>query len=108
MDLGNLQVTTNDEIDAELLRLLANRQALYDVSSELIMLDYRPEFAKLHRRGSRALGHELKVPPCSTRWGTCSCTSTWRGRRASSTQSTRVAGKVSHVASCWTSSWQAN
>ena len=60
MHLENLDVTTSAEVDAELLRLLANRQALYDVSSELIMLDYRPEFAKLHRRGSRALGHELK------------------------------------------------
>jgi hypothetical protein len=59
MDLDNLWVTNTDEINAELLRLLANRQALYDVSSELIMLDYRPEFAKLHRRGSRSLGHEL-------------------------------------------------
>jgi hypothetical protein len=60
MDLTNLDVTTRDEINAELLRLLDNRQALYDVSSELIMLDYRPEFAKLHRRGSRAQGYELK------------------------------------------------
>jgi hypothetical protein len=60
MDLENLSSTTNDEVNAELLRLLANRQALYDVSSELIMLDYRPEFTKLHRRGSRALGHDLK------------------------------------------------
>jgi hypothetical protein len=60
MDLDTLDVTTNDEVNAELLRLLANRQALYDLSSELIMLDYRPEFAKLHRRGSRSLGHELK------------------------------------------------
>ena len=60
MDTANLEITTRDEINAELLRLLANRQALYDVSSELIMLDYRPEFAKLHRRGSRALGFELK------------------------------------------------
>lgn len=60
MDTTNLEVTTREEINAELLRLLDNRQALYDVSSELIMLDYRPEFAKLHRRGSRALGHELK------------------------------------------------
>jgi len=60
MDTANLEMTTRDEINAELLRLLENRQALYDVSSELIMLDYRPEFAKLHRRGSRALGFELK------------------------------------------------
>jgi hypothetical protein len=60
MDLNNLEATSREEVDAELLRLLANRQALYDVSSELIMLDYRPEFAKLHRRGSRSLGHDLK------------------------------------------------
>jgi len=60
MDTANLEITTRDEINAELLRLLENRQALYDVSSELIMLDYRPEFAKLHRRGSSALGFELK------------------------------------------------
>jgi len=44
----NLDVTTRDEINAELLRLLDNRQALRDVSSEL------------HRRGSRAQGYELK------------------------------------------------
>ena len=56
MDTGNLEVTTRDEINAEFIRLLDNRQALYDLSSELIMLDYRPEFAKLHRRGSRSLG----------------------------------------------------
>jgi hypothetical protein len=60
MDTGNLEVTTRDEINAELIRLLDNRQALYDLSSELIMLDYRPEFAKLHRRGSRSLGSGLK------------------------------------------------
>ncbi|MBV9577876.1 MAG: hypothetical protein JO057_04720 [Chloroflexi bacterium] len=60
MQLDNLDLTTPHEVDAELVRLLANRQALYDLSSELIMLDYRPEFAKLHRRGSRSLGHGLK------------------------------------------------
>jgi hypothetical protein len=60
MDLDTLETTTNDEINAEILRLTANRQALYDLSSELIMLDYRPEFAKLHRRGSRSLGQGLK------------------------------------------------
>ena len=59
LDTDNLQTTTEDEINGELLRLLANRQALYDVSSELIMLDNRPAFAKLHRRGSRSLGHGL-------------------------------------------------
>ena len=60
MDTGNLETTTRDEINAEFIRLLDNRQALYDLSSELIMLDYRPEFAKLHRRGSRSLGVGLK------------------------------------------------
>jgi hypothetical protein len=60
MDTANLETTTRDEINAEFIRLLDNRQALYDLSSELIMLDYRPEFAKLHRRGSRSLGVGLK------------------------------------------------
>src|SRR5688500_18475245 len=59
MDTDNLQTTTEDEINAEFLRLLENRQALYDLSSERIMLDNRPTFAKLHRRGSRALGQDL-------------------------------------------------
>jgi hypothetical protein len=60
LDLDNLGTTSREEINGELLRLLENRQALYDLSSELIMLDNRPEFAKLHRRGSRALGRHLK------------------------------------------------
>jgi hypothetical protein len=61
LDTDDLETTTNDEINAEMLRLLANRQSLYDLSSELIMLDNRPTFAKLHRRGSRALGHGLQA-----------------------------------------------
>src|SRR5258707_14637478 len=61
LNLGDLETTTTDEVNAEILRLVANRQALYDLSSELIMLDNRPAFAKLHRRGSRALGHDLKA-----------------------------------------------
>lgn len=61
MHIDDLDSTGPDEINAEILRLTANRQALYDLSSELIMLDNRPAFAKLHRRGSRALGHDLKA-----------------------------------------------
>jgi hypothetical protein len=60
LNTDDLEHTTEDEVNGEFLRLLANRQALYDLSSELIMLDNRPTFAKLHRRGSRALGHDLK------------------------------------------------
>src|SRR6476620_630424 len=60
LDTSTLESTTTEEINAEILRLMANRQALYDLSSELIMLDNRPEFAKLHRRGSRSLGHGLR------------------------------------------------
>ena len=60
LDLTQLETTSRDEINAEMLRLLDNRQALYDLSSEIVMLDNRPEFAKLHRRGSRATGHGLK------------------------------------------------
>jgi hypothetical protein len=60
LDTSTLESTTTEEINAEILRLMANRQALYDLSSELIMLDNRPEFAKLHRRGSRSLGQGLR------------------------------------------------
>jgi len=62
MNLDNLDVTTPDEIDAEILRVMGNRGALYDVSSELIMLDNRPDFLKLHRRGSRAVGRPTGEP----------------------------------------------
>lgn len=60
LDLSNLDATTRDEVNGEMLHLLENRQALYDLSAELIALDYRPDFAKLHRRGARAVGAEPK------------------------------------------------
>jgi hypothetical protein len=55
MDINRLNATTKEEIDAEIIRVMDNRGAMYDVTSELIMLDNRPDFFKLHRRGSRSL-----------------------------------------------------
>jgi hypothetical protein len=62
MNIDNLGTTTPEEIDAEILRVMANRGAMYDVTSELIMLDNRPDFFKLHRRGSRAVGRPNGEP----------------------------------------------
>ena len=54
--MDNLEETTQDEIDAHLTRRWRNRGPLYAMSSISIMLDHRPDFAKLHRRGAAMFG----------------------------------------------------
>jgi hypothetical protein len=54
--MDNLEETTQAEIEAHLIRLWRNRGPLYAMSSISIMLDNRPDFAKLHRRGAAMFG----------------------------------------------------
>lgn len=55
LNLDNIDETSQEEIEAELVRTLRPRQTLYETSSYMVMLDYRPDFAKLHRRAARAM-----------------------------------------------------
>jgi hypothetical protein len=50
--MDNLEETSQAEIDAHLIKLWRNRGPLYAMSSISVMLDHRPDFAKLHRRGA--------------------------------------------------------
>jgi hypothetical protein len=56
LNMDNLEETTQEEIDAHLIRLWRNRGPLYAMSSISVMLDNRPDFAKLHRRGASIFG----------------------------------------------------
>ena len=48
LDLANLDETTQDEIDAYLTTRWRGRGPLYDQYAMSLMLDYAPDFAKLH------------------------------------------------------------
>ena len=49
LNLSNLDETTQDEIDAHLTTRWKGRGPLYDMYATSLMLDYAPDFAKLHR-----------------------------------------------------------
>jgi hypothetical protein len=55
LNLDNIDETSQEEIEAELVRTLRPRQTLYETSSYMVMLDYRPDFATLHRRAARVM-----------------------------------------------------
>jgi hypothetical protein len=52
LNLSNLDETTQDEIDAHLTTRWKGRGPLYDMYATSLMLDYAPEFAKLHWWGA--------------------------------------------------------
>jgi len=52
LDLGNLEQTTQTEIDAYLTSRWTGRGPLYDQYAMSLMLDYAPDFAKLHWWGA--------------------------------------------------------
>jgi hypothetical protein len=56
LDLSNLNETTQDEINANLIRVWSWRGPLYEMYANSLMLDYAPDFAKLHRWGSDLFG----------------------------------------------------
>ena len=56
LDLRNIDRTTPEEIDAHLIESWSHRQPLYNLYANSLMIDYAPDFAKLHRWGSDFFG----------------------------------------------------
>lgn len=56
LDLSNLGETSPDEVNAHLARVWSWRGPLYEMYANSLMLDYAPDFAKLHRWGSNLFG----------------------------------------------------
>ncbi len=56
LDLSNLAETTPEEVNANLIRVWGWRGPLYELYANSLMLDYAPDFAKLHRWGSDLFG----------------------------------------------------
>jgi hypothetical protein len=61
LDLSNLQATSEDEVNANLIAIWSWRGPLYEMSITSLMLDYAPDFAKLNRWGSNFFGRPSKV-----------------------------------------------
>ena len=59
LDLSNLEQTTSEEVNANLARVWSWRGPLYEMYANSLMLDYAPDFAKLHRWGSDLFGRPL-------------------------------------------------
>jgi hypothetical protein len=56
LDLTKLADMTPQEVDANLAKVWSWRGALYEMYANSLMLDYAPEFSKLHRWGSDFFG----------------------------------------------------
>jgi hypothetical protein len=56
LDLSNIDTITQAEIDQNLTNVWRRRQPLYELYANSLMLDYAPDFAKLHRWGSDLFG----------------------------------------------------
>jgi hypothetical protein len=56
LDLSNLDQISPDEVNANLVRVWGWRGPLYELYANSLMLDYAPDFAKLHRWGSDFFG----------------------------------------------------
>src|ERR1700730_14581630 len=56
LDLSNLDEISPDEVNANLARVWSWRGPLYELYANSLMLDYAPDFAKLHRWGSDLFG----------------------------------------------------
>jgi hypothetical protein len=52
LNLDNLEVTTREEIDAYLADVRWSRVPLYEMTANSVWLENRPDFCKLHRRGT--------------------------------------------------------
>jgi hypothetical protein len=59
LDLSNLEAITPEEVNANLARVWSWRGPLYEMYANSLMLDYAPDFAKLHRWGSDLFGRPL-------------------------------------------------
>jgi hypothetical protein len=55
LDLSRIEETTPEEIEAYLTSRWSTRGPLYDMYANSLMLDYAPDFAKLHRWSADAL-----------------------------------------------------
>ena len=53
LDLSRLDETTPDEVNDNLIKVWSWRGPLYEMYANSLMLDYAPDFAKLHRCGDR-------------------------------------------------------
>jgi hypothetical protein len=60
LDLTNLEETTPEEVNAHLMHVWSWRGPLYEMYTNSLMLDYAPDFAKLHRWGSDLFGRPVK------------------------------------------------
>ncbi len=49
LDLSHLDTITPDEVNANLIHVYGWRDGTYEFGANALMLDYAPEFAKLHR-----------------------------------------------------------
>jgi hypothetical protein len=56
LDLSNIAETTREEVEANLSTVWRWRGPLYELYANSLMLDYAPDFAKLHRWGSDLYG----------------------------------------------------
>jgi hypothetical protein len=56
LDLNNIKDMTPQEVDANLAKVWSWRGSLYEMYANSLMLDYAPEFSKLHRWGSDFFG----------------------------------------------------
>ncbi len=56
LDLTNLDQTSEEEINANLIKVWSWRGPMYEIYANSLLLDYAPDFAKLHRWGSDFFG----------------------------------------------------
>src|SRR5437773_11981571 len=61
LDLSNLGATTPEEVNQNLMRVWSWRGPLYEMYANSLMLDFAPDFAKLHRWGSDLFGRPSLV-----------------------------------------------
>ena len=61
LDLSNLDETSEEEINAHLMHVWSWRGPLYELYANSLMLDYAPDFAKLHRWGSDMFGRPSRA-----------------------------------------------
>jgi hypothetical protein len=59
LDLSNLDSISPDEVNANLIKVWGWRGPLYELYANSLMLDYAPDFAKLHRWGSDFFGRPV-------------------------------------------------
>jgi hypothetical protein len=56
LDLSQMDSITKEEIDSNLMHVYGWRGGTYEFGANALMLDYAPDFAKLHRAGSDLFG----------------------------------------------------